>query len=493
MKKKIEILLLFFILILYGCNSKQDSPKNKIEKKNIIVIFENIPQNWKLNLKKGYANSGKYEVSYNKSGFENYFWLPSYKKNIDTLIIRNVIGSIEFIHKYRGLDKFNYLFHAGDTIKFNYDSLLPIATVINRKTKKYDNSFEILKREKITNNDFPSFVKYNSFRNFFVDEKDRYVFDKKLDSLFKKQQKEKAKNEFIQEYKILDSLLQNSLISKNKYDFYTQKIFYQKQTFEIENNNFNLLKQENDSMLKYSFYRAFLKSFIKNKIEKNVKILKSSNGSSPDYRIVFDSIKNSLLLGKYEKKYLLFIYMENIINTSSNTDINKYFTKYKKNKDTIRINYLTKIYNLKDSISNEIQLLDKENKKTTLKDVLNNNKGKVIYIDFWASWCAPCRKSMPSSKKLKLFYKNKDITFIYLAFNDRFNKWEDASKKEGLENFKHNLFISNSKSSQLIEDLKINTIPRFLIYDKNGKLVHKNAPNPNSEELKKILNKYLNQ
>ena len=138
-------------------------------------------------------------------------------------------------------------------------------------------------------------------------------------------------------------------------------------------------------------------------------------------------------------------------------------------------------------------LEDEHGYKTSFDEVLKDNKGKLLYVDFWASWCAPCREAMPYSHKLKEELKNKDVVFVYLALNDNLEKWKKAMLKEGLSGYKNNYFITNSKTSSMIDSLRIETLPKYMIHDKNGKLVHKNAPGPSTEEIRTILDKYLKE
>ena len=47
-----------------------------------------------------------------------------------------------------------------------------------------------------------------------------------------------------------------------------------------------------------------------------------------------------------------------------------------------------------------------------LQDIdLSNNKGKIMILNFWATWCAPCKKEMPSLEKLSLYFKDKIIIY----------------------------------------------------------------------------------
>src|SRR5699024_9427160 len=128
-----------------------------------------------------------------------------------------------------------------------------------------------------------------------------------------------------------------------------------------------------------------------------------------------------------------------------------------------------------------------------LKDILSNNKGKVIYIDFWASWCAPCRDVMPDAKKLANQFLDKDVTFIYLSIDDNKSLWEKASIEEELDKVSTNFLVLNYRAANMFKELKLQTIPRYILFNKNGELVHQNASGPDSDEIRSLLNKYLKE
>jgi len=127
----------------------------------------------------------------------------------------------------------------------------------------------------------------------------------------------------------------------------------------------------------------------------------------------------------------------------------------------------------------------------TLKNILSENKGKVIYIDFWASWCAPCLDAMPAAKELRLDYEDREVYFLYVSIDRNYGKWMDALNSTELEDYSGNYLLLNQESSDMINDLKIEYIPRYLVFDRNGELVHQNAPGPKGGEIRQVLNKYL--
>ncbi len=136
-------------------------------------------------------------------------------------------------------------------------------------------------------------------------------------------------------------------------------------------------------------------------------------------------------------------------------------------------------------------MLDAQNNQLSLQQVLNSNKGKLVYIDFWASWCFPCRKEMPHAKELWKQFDNTDIIFVYLSVDKNKEEWAGAAVAEGLDTRVHNYVVLNAEQSTFLKSIDFGPIPRYLLYDKEGKLVHKKAPGPSSDEIKRVIETYL--
>ena len=115
---------------------------------------------------------------------------------------------------------------------------------------------------------------------------------------------------------------------------------------------------------------------------------------------------------------------------------------------------------------------------------LNNYLGKVIYVDIWASWCGPCRKLFPYSKKLKEKFNRKqlkNIAFVYISIDNDIDKWKKSLKQLNIEG---DNFISPSKNNNSISDFfQVSSIPRYIIIDKLGNIVDNNAKRPNDLSL----------
>ncbi len=129
-------------------------------------------------------------------------------------------------------------------------------------------------------------------------------------------------------------------------------------------------------------------------------------------------------------------------------------------------------------------LIDMKFKPASLKDL----KGKVVYIDFWASWCGPCRKMMPYSKQIheELTDKQKkDIEFLYISIDADTNAWKKAMIDLNL--FGTQFLSPGNWKSKACSYFQIGSIPRYMIMNKKGEIIDVNAPRPDNPQLKELL------
>jgi peroxiredoxin len=109
----------------------------------------------------------------------------------------------------------------------------------------------------------------------------------------------------------------------------------------------------------------------------------------------------------------------------------------------------------------DFTLTDLQGKQWQLKDL----RGKVVLVNFWATWCPPCRKEMPDLDTL--FSKFKDQGFVVLAISD-----EDAAKVSPfIAERKIGYPILLDPGRRVTESFKVEGIPKSFVYDRAGKLV----------------------
>jgi thiol-disulfide isomerase/thioredoxin len=117
---------------------------------------------------------------------------------------------------------------------------------------------------------------------------------------------------------------------------------------------------------------------------------------------------------------------------------------------------------------------------TALDSVIDLNKGKIIYVDFWAPWCGPCMDEMKPSKQLREKLKGKNVIFIYLACNCSEKSWRVAIANNDIDGI--NLLLSSNDYVILSKRFGISGIPNYLLIDKSGKTI-KNASRPSDKNI----------
>lgn len=95
---------------------------------------------------------------------------------------------------------------------------------------------------------------------------------------------------------------------------------------------------------------------------------------------------------------------------------------------------------------------------------LSNYKGKVVYLDFWASWCVPCRKSFPWMNKLRQLYSNDDLVIIAVNL-DKKRSLADEFLNENPASFN----ITYDPKGHIAKHYQIKGMPSSVIFDRSGK------------------------
>jgi len=171
---------------------------------------------------------------------------------------------------------------------------------------------------------------------------------------------------------------------------------------------------------------------------------------------------------------------------------NEYVNLYN---DTVFYSFIEADYGLREynvgrsSMKVDGIYVDIKEQESTLDQLLDDRKGDVVLLDFWASWCAPCRDGMPDVLELEQKYGDKGFKVIYASIDVYPNPWKRASKVEGIIN--SNYWVSNFAQSAEHEKYNVKSIPRYILFDKSGQVVYEDAPK--SEAMEEIILDMLNR
>ena len=129
------------------------------------------------------------------------------------------------------------------------------------------------------------------------------------------------------------------------------------------------------------------------------------------------------------------------------------------------------------------------------KALLDNSKGKVILVNFWATWCPPCVKEFPELVKLYNDYKDKEFVLMFISLDDKSeydSKLLPFLKKQGVDFTSYFGNFSNPETiMNYVDKSWQGEIPYTGIYDKDGKLVKSLLGNKTYEqfetEIKQVM------
>ncbi|MDG1398849.1 MAG: TlpA disulfide reductase family protein [Polaribacter sp.] len=367
----------------------------------------------------------------------------------------------------------------GNNIEINYDA------------KDYDNTLQI----RGTGSEYSNYLREKNKKSSDLVGKGTDIYTKE-EAEYKKtfQDIKQAKGDILFNYVGLSDDFKQSekrninyeyLSNINIYEIY-HAYYSKKKDFKASEDFLNVLADldyTNEEDFKFSSsYAGLVSSYYSKKTQDLIK-----KDSLLDYSITMlnvsskienETIKNSLLYN--ESKYSI----------TYTDDLETFYNIFIKNSTNEKNNEeITKSYNALKEISkgkDSPKFTNYENNAggtTSLDDL----KGKYVYVDVWATWCAPCIAEIPSLKKIEKKYHNKNIEFVSLSIDNKkdHEQWKKMIVDKELGGMQ--LFADNNWESKFIQDYLIKGIPRFILLDPNGVIISSNAPRPSDKKLTKML------
>lgn len=230
----------------------------------------------------------------------------------------------------------------------------------------------------------------------------------------------------------------------------------------------------------------------------------------PYYRYLVNSIWNERIEAESTVDGMLKVFREVSSQPMAISLVNGFYSKISSRKERAKdyLDLIKRITNYKPFIeAAEKQYEEVMNPKALVKgDIspsfsyesidgstvsLTDFKGKYVYIDVWATWCAPCLSQVPYLKALEEQFHDKNIVFVSISVDkgEVKNKWRKmiAEKKMGGVQ----LFADKSFDSDFMNAYAINSIPRFILIDPEGTILDPEAPRPSFDKTKKLLDSLL--
>lgn len=139
-----------------------------------------------------------------------------------------------------------------------------------------------------------------------------------------------------------------------------------------------------------------------------------------------------------------------------------------------------------------LKKVDNSASKDIMDSILINHKGKIIYIDCWATWCGPCKAEMPHSKELIKKYAGKDVAFVFVCLDSNEKNWKlDLSQ---LQLAGSHYFCNPEQSRGIRNGLGIKGIPFYVLINKQGQITESGSYlRPGNIDTQNKIDKLLNE
>jgi thiol-disulfide isomerase/thioredoxin len=214
-----------------------------------------------------------------------------------------------------------------------------------------------------------------------------------------------------------------------------------------------------------------------------------------DKRFIYDlTVVSKEISDPYIREYMSYVLVGTILKSVKDTA-----AKVKAYHDFIAVatnpaykKELSEFYNnYKNMTSNALAPDFSYQSISNSKVSLQSLRGKYVYIDVWATWCAPCKAEIPFLTKIEEAYEGKKIHFVSLSVDRQADKskWQEYVTTHQLKGIQ--VMADNDFNSDFVKKFNINSIPRFILIAPDGKIISGDAKRPSDPELRKQLDALL--
>ena len=112
------------------------------------------------------------------------------------------------------------------------------------------------------------------------------------------------------------------------------------------------------------------------------------------------------------------------------------------------------------------KFLSENNVEISFSEILQQYRGKTVFIDVWASWCKDCIVGMPKVQKLR--EENPEVVFLFLSLDKEIESWKHGIEKYGVVG--ENYFIPEGWKGDFCSSIDLDWIPRYMVVNAEGEI-----------------------
>ena len=477
------------LIVLIGlfslCSCARTNNSTNLQNERVVVVFENSPIQTSTHKFGGSISQTYYSTI---AFIDDEGRLVEFEPRLfgrDTIIIPTFHGYAEMMHMYQALEYDYYLLQEGDTVIVRYNAdARPMLTslVFDNNTKLYNLPYNLPKAIQfqgyfietvLTDYNFTkAYTYFNNSGTKRIPALDAYLKPRYVDLDSLSVEYDKYKESLKQS---IDSLRSFGNIDKRYYEYYVHRFFPE--------NRYNTMDVvQSDSLLHYISNYVIAQEYCggRNTLES------------------FDFIEKDTIITPLARNGILKRLINKIMNGEggwhvySDKTVSQYLQKYINiTGDLVPEQSVEKKGIAVDESSYGLPLETVDGQRTTLEEVLRRYKGSLVYLDFWASWCAPCLAQIPYTKALHKRLSGDDICFLFVSTDINRKDWE-RKVREYSDVFDGSYRIVDPDAT-FLKEIRLSGIPRYLIFDRDGRLLDPDAIRPSDERIDNKLISLLNE